>query len=56
MDHKALFPVLEMGFSFLVTWWNIQIAMIADKAKNLLGLKGGKMKRGYALLILILIY
>ena len=33
MDHKTLFPVLEMGFLFLISRWNLQFALIADFGK-----------------------
>jgi len=33
MDHKTLFPVLEMGFSFWISKWNIQFGLDADFGK-----------------------
>lgn len=32
MEHKTLFPVLEMGFLFRISY--LQFALIADLARN----------------------
>ena len=33
MDHKTLFPVLEMGFLFWISIWNMYFVLISDSGK-----------------------
>jgi len=35
MDYKTLFPVLEMGFCFWISWWNMYFVLTADTGKYL---------------------
>jgi hypothetical protein len=34
MDYKTLFLALEMGFSFWISWWNMQNALVAGYGKR----------------------